>query len=100
MPKLRVWIGLAVAGTAILCMAGGVTLCENALHVPRNLPRAMAHCRQVQVTARDGAVLKAWLLMPAAASGDYVLTLHGIADCRSGTAGLARMFAENHYTVL
>jgi len=28
------------------------------------------------------------------------MTLHGIADSRTGTAGLARLFVENHYTVL
>ena len=80
-------------------------LCETSLHVPRKLPPATPsgiapHWRPVEMTARDGAVLKAWLLSPATVNGDFVITLHGIADSRTGTAGLARLFVENHYTVL
>jgi len=106
--KRRIWIGLAIVSLAALaapCAAGGVMLCETSLHVPRKLPPATPsgiapHWRPVEMTARDGAVLKAWLLSPATANGDCVMTLHGIADSRTGTAGLARLFVENHYTVL
>jgi len=108
MRKPRIWIGLAVvslAAIAALYMAGGVMLCETSLHVPRRLPPATRsgiapHWRPVEMTARDGAVLKAWLLSRAIANGDCVMTLHGIADSRTETAGLARLFVENHYTVL
>src|SRR5258706_1275701 len=108
MPKRRIWIGLAivsVSALAVLCIAGGVMPCETALHVPKIPPRlfpcAVApRWRPVDMKARDGAVLKAWLLSPATGKGDCVMTLHGIADSRTGTAGLARLFVENHYTVL
>lgn len=56
--------------------------------------------RPVQMKARDGAVLKAWLLSPEDDNGDCIITLHGIGDSRTGTTGLARLFTENHYKVL
>src|SRR5260370_38383924 len=84
--KRRIWIGLAIVSVAalvVVCTAGGMMLCETSLHVPRKLPPATPsgiapHWRPVEMTARDGAVLKAWLLSPATANGDCVMTLHGI----------------------
>jgi uncharacterized protein len=56
--------------------------------------------RAVQITARDGAVLRAWLFTPEGSNGSAVMVLHGISDSRAGVMGLARLFVENHYTVL
>jgi dipeptidyl aminopeptidase/acylaminoacyl peptidase len=52
------------------------------------------------MTAQDGVILKAWLLSPENDNGNYVITLHGIGDSRSGTTALARLFVDNHYKVL
>jgi pimeloyl-ACP methyl ester carboxylesterase len=54
----------------------------------------------VQVTARDGIKLRAWLFRPESPDGDAVLILHGIADSRASQAGLARMFLNHGYKVL
>jgi hypothetical protein len=56
--------------------------------------------RNVEITASDGAVLRAWLFTPENGNGDYVIALHGISDSRGGVMGLARLFVENRYAVL
>jgi hypothetical protein len=54
----------------------------------------------VQVTARDGIVLRAWLFQPDKPNGDAVVVLHVIADSRASQVGLAKMFLAHGYTVL
>jgi alpha-beta hydrolase superfamily lysophospholipase len=101
MAKRWVWsIGAIMAIAIVLCGLGGVVLSEAALHparrpVPRN-PLA----RTVQVTARDGAILRGWLFTPEKPNGSAVLVLHGIADSRASQSGLAGMFLEHGYAVL
>lgn len=75
-------------------------MCEIALHPPRRpvLPNPTA--RTIQITARDGALLRAWLFVPAKSNGDAVLILHGIADSRGSEVGFARMFLDRGYAVL
>ncbi len=100
----RRWVWWCIGAIAViavaLCALGGVVLCEAALHPPRRLvpPNPAAHT--VQVKARDGVVLRAWLFTPEHASGNAVLILHGIADSRASQQGLARMFLRHGYTVL
>ena len=96
---------LAVASAALWLLSGAV-LCESVLRVrvkaqqaPTHVP-LQTHWRSVHVTARDGALLKGWLLSPANPSGHYVVLLHGIKDSKSGMMRLARLFLESHYTVL
>jgi uncharacterized protein len=105
--KRRVWIGLALVsvGAALaLWLAAGAVLCENAIRVPKRatpdtlFPKTAR--RTVQITAGDGAVLRAWLFTPENSNGSSVMVLHGISDSRAGAMGLARLFVENHYTVL
>jgi uncharacterized protein len=104
----RRWIGWLVGGGAgvgaALCLAAGVVLCENAVRVPKRATAeiSFAHAvrRNVEITASDGAVLRAWLFTPENGNGDYVIALHGISDSRGGVMGLARLFAENRYAVL
>ena len=100
-------IGWALAGVGVclgLCLAAGVVLCETAVHVPkRATPEttvAGANRRDAQISASDGAVLRGWLFTPKASNGNVVMVLHGISDSRGGVMGLARLFVENHYTVL
>ena len=87
-----------------LCLAAGVVLCENAMHVPkRATPETTfvgAERTDVQISASDGAVLRGWFFTPAASNGNAVMVLHGISDSRGGVMGLARLFVENHYAVL
>jgi len=104
----RRWIGWLVGGGAgvgaALCLAAGVVLCENAVRVPKRATAeiSFAHAvrRNVEITASDGAVLRAWLFTPENGNGDYVIALHGISDSRGGVMGLARLFVENRYAVL
>ena len=100
---------VALAGVLLLG-AAGVLVCEGAIRVPRIQPAATpfegtanaqdARWRSVEVKARDGVVLRGWLLQPVKSNGGYVLALHGIADSRMGQVGLARLFVANGYSVL
>jgi pimeloyl-ACP methyl ester carboxylesterase len=96
------WIAgsMLVAGM-VLCIAGGIILCESALHVPKlPAPAIPSGGRAVEINARDGAKLRAWFFAPKASNGDSVLLLHGVADNRASQMGLARLLLENHYSVL
>ena len=99
------WVSAGVAAVGLLLYAaGGMVLCESAIRVPKSAapawPPVPGEWRTVEVAARDGAVLRAWLLSPAAWNGNAVVLLHGIADSRMGTMGLARLFLANGYEVL
>jgi pimeloyl-ACP methyl ester carboxylesterase len=97
----RRWIGLAVAVAIVLvCGFAGVVLCEEALHPTRRAVPPNPDARTVQVVARDGVVLRAWLFTPETWNGGAVLVLHGIADSRASQQGLARMLLAHGYTVL
>jgi uncharacterized protein len=93
-------IGAIVAVATVLCAIAGAVLCETAVHPPRRPVPSNASALTVQVTARDGIVLRAWLFKPEKSNGDAVLILHGIADPRASQAGLARMFLDHGYAVL
>jgi uncharacterized protein len=108
----RLLYGLAilyVAGTIL----GGAGLGWIALHPYRHpifpseeriaRAAALAHrveFRDVEITAADGAVLRAWFMRPQEANGDAVILLHGVSDNRMGMYGYGKWLAENHYTVL
>jgi predicted acyl esterase len=94
--------GVVLTGACALAM-GGIVLTETALHVRRvratPVP-AFGPWREVAIRARDGAVLRAWLISSETSNGNCVITLHGVADGRRGTLGLAALFVENRYAVL
>jgi uncharacterized protein len=91
----------AIAAIAItLCGLAGVVLCESALRPARRPVPSNPEARVVEVSARDGIRLRAWLLMPRMPNGDAVVILHGIADSRASQLGLARMFLGHGYAVL
>ena len=94
------WVGLAVAVALIVCGFAGVVLCEGALHPPRRPVPRNAEARTVEIAARDGVLLRAWLFQAANSNGGAVLVLHGIADSRGSQLGLARMLLVHGYTVL
>ena len=95
------WSLVTVAAICVaLCGLAGAVLCESALHPPRRSVPSNASALTVQVTARDGIVLRAWLFQPEKSNGDAVLILHGIADSRASQVGLAGMFLAHGYAVL
>src|SRR5579864_6738762 len=102
--RLVRWIAWIAGIGVALALIAGVVLCESAVRVPRKAlpagPGTDIAWRAVEMTARDGAVMRAWLLLPRAPNGNAVLVLHGIADSRTGTLGLARMLLANGYAVL
>jgi len=75
-------------------------MCEIALHPPRRPVLPNPKARTIQMPARDGALLRAWLFLPEKSNGDAVLILHGIADSRGSEVGFAGMFLDRGYTVL
>jgi len=93
-----------VAVAFVLLIAAGIVLSEAALRPPRHAiperPPYQVNWRAAQITAQDGAILCGWLLFPPRSNGDVVIVLHGIADSRTGPAGLAPMFLDRGYTVL
>lgn len=91
------WLGaLAIA----ICALAGVALLEFYLHRPRLAVQALPGARTVQIAARDGVPLRAWLLRPLNPTGDAILILHGSGNNRASQLGLARMFLGHGYTVL
>jgi uncharacterized protein len=92
---------------------GGIALGWLELH-PKSPPirdyeehnaRAYAAARSiefqdVELTAPDGAVLKAWYERPQNANGDAVLLLHGVVDNRLGVYPFSKWLVERGYTVL
>ncbi len=102
MTRRAKWIGVAagLAGATMLCGLAGAILCEAAIHPPRRPGPPNADAPTVEIRAKDGVALRAWLFAPANSNGDAVLVLHGIADSRASETGLARMLVEHGYTVL
>lgn len=91
----------------------GIVAVEGALH-PLRLPLSRADERQaatiatenhavltdVDVVARDGAMLRAWSIRPSEWNGDTVILLHGQGDNRSGMLGPAGMLLRHGYATL
>jgi pimeloyl-ACP methyl ester carboxylesterase len=105
-PRWRwlLWTVAAIAASAMVCALAGVVLLEFFLHRPRIPIPVLPGARTVQITARDGVPLRAWLLTavltPPGPNGNAVLILHGSATNRASQLGLARMFLAHGYTVL
>jgi len=107
------WLIFLLTLYLAICVVGGIYLADGTLH-PGRRPLAgqdVANFREVlrqeetamtdvSMTARDGVVLKGWLLLPAQANGDAALVLHGLGDNRLGMEGVARLLLAHGYTVL
>jgi len=111
----RLVLRMAIASAIVyllFCVAGGITLAELQLHPWRRAvthgeeaaefvyARYGTHLENIQITAKDGIVLRAWYARPQNASGRDVLMLHGVADNREGVAGFAEPFLDHGYGVL
>lgn len=98
----RIAAGLYLAAT----LAAAWLLAQMALHperrpVTESAPEGIGlPVENVDLTAQDGAHLKAWYIQPTQANGQAVILLHGVADNREGVAGYAPMFLRHGYTVL
>ncbi len=83
-----------------------MVVADNALHIYGKAPdEALARAvgfpwQPAEVTASDGAVLRAWLFTPRKPNGGAVILLHGVGDTRAGVLGHAAYLLEAGYTVL
>jgi uncharacterized protein len=50
--------------------------------------------------AKDGAVLRAWRLLPHRGNGKSVILLHGLSDNRMGMIGYAELVLSHGYGIL
>jgi uncharacterized protein len=90
--------------------ASSLLVTNNALHVPHRIPQSDAadalarttdsSWTDVQVTARDGVILRAWLFTPPEPNGSAVIALHGVADSRMGMLAHAEFLLRSGFTVL
>jgi fermentation-respiration switch protein FrsA (DUF1100 family) len=111
-PRRLCWIVVS-AILAYVCASAvaAVVVTSATLHLPRRpLPdqrfvrdavdNLHADLRDVSIEAQDGAVLRAWYVVPQNANGAAVLLLHGMGDNRTGVAGYAKLFLAHGYRVL
>jgi hypothetical protein len=111
--KSSLWIACIVAVWLAVCAIAGSVSAEWALHPMRSTltqddeeqAAAVAEShgailQQVEITASDGAVLRAWAIRPTAGNGDAVILLHGMANNRAGMLGPADMLLRQGYSVL
>jgi len=99
-------------GYLVCSIAGGITLAELQLHPWRRAltqgegaasfvrARYGTELQNVQISAGDGVLLKAWYVRPQKENGRDILMLHGVADNREGVAGFAEPFLDHGYGVL
>ncbi len=111
--RIRFWpvvLSLALIFLAAWSIAGGIILCEGALHanrvtVTQEPALALASepgvsVQDVQIRSFDSAPLRAWLFAPAGANGGTVMLFHGMADSRLSELGYARLLLKHGYRVL
>jgi fermentation-respiration switch protein FrsA (DUF1100 family) len=97
----------------IASLAAGIFLAEASMKHTRTTMRetyreailervALHHARlsNVQITAADGAILRAWYAEPASPNGQAVALFHGVTDTRAGVAGFGELFLEHGYAIL
>lgn len=105
-------IGIVLLVYVIGSVIGGILLAETTLHPPRrpienkDLYKQVAErqyhatLEDAALTARDGARLAAWYLVPKDDNGRALIILHGQADNREGVFGYAKPFLARGYRVL
>jgi len=110
---IAIFCGAGLMAWLSLCAVIGVVAVEGALH-PVHLPLSIsdkqhaatiakenhAVLTDVDVVARDGAILRAWSIRPVPWNGDAVILLHGQSDNRSGMLGPAEMLLRHGYATL
>ncbi len=96
-----IWIAAGL-GLGVLLLEGSVRIYPPMRRTPdASIAAAIsADFRDVQIIARDGVVLKAWLVHPEHPNGNAAIALHGVGDTRFGIRYRARILADAGYTVL
>jgi len=107
------WTACIAAVWFAVCAIAGIVSAEWALHPTRSILTqddeeraasvAESHgvtLRQVEITANDGVILRAWAIRPAPGNGDAVILLHGVASNRAGMLDPADMLLRHGYSVL
>ncbi len=93
----------------LIVVAAAIWLAERNVRVraPRRkaaddrLARTMAaEVESVEIVARDGVKLRAWLLHPEHWGGEAALVLHGFVDSRAAMLDHARLLLRHGYAVL
>jgi pimeloyl-ACP methyl ester carboxylesterase len=107
--------GLATFALVVLALECdlGVVLTRNAMHTTRRpitpedvqaahalADREHAVMSDVETTAADGTVLRAWSFVPRSGHGDAVIVQHGQGDNRVGMLGYAELLLRHGYAVL
>lgn len=106
--KIQLSVFIVVFCLAIMLF--GTMLAENAVH-PHQSQNIVETAESIafstntvhqdlQVTAADGTVLRAWLFTPTRPHPNYAILLHGVGDNRSGMHRLIRLLLKNGYAVL
>jgi uncharacterized protein len=111
--KCFLWTAGVVTFWLVLCAIAGILAVDSALHPSRLrltqddeeraaavAERHNALLQQIEITANDGAILRAWAIRPASGNGDAVILLHGMASNRAGMLGQADMLLRRGYSVL
>jgi dipeptidyl aminopeptidase/acylaminoacyl peptidase len=111
--KCLLWTACLAAVWLAVCAIAGIVSAEWALHPMRSTltqddeeqAAAVAEShgailQPVQITASDGAVLRAWTIRLTSGNRDTVILLHGMANNRAGMLGPADMLLRRGYSVL
>jgi uncharacterized protein len=96
-----------------ICIPAGFLIAEGTLHPGRRplttenqvefratVDRLHARLEEVVYGAEDGALLRAWDVVPSMPNGDAVILLHGMGDNRLGMSGYAVILLNHGFTVL
>lgn len=96
---------------ALVCLIGGILLADLSLRLHKlplgdtssfyaRMQHMQASVEDASITASDGAVLKAWFIVPPNPNGRSVIILHGVTANRVSSTGFAEMFLSTGYSVL
>jgi uncharacterized protein len=90
----------AMLGSGILHPYRKPVTAENIAIADRAFADVHAQRSDFEVSASDGAKLRGWKVRAENSNGDWVVTLHGVADNRSGQIGYAKFMLARGYSVV
>jgi hypothetical protein len=68
--------------------------------VASDAKRLHVSLEDVQITSRDGILLRGWFMVPEHPNGSLVVLLHGVADNRLGVLDYAKLLVGHGYAAL
>jgi len=109
--RIKRLVVASAIGVVLGSLAASYVVAEGSVHIwqrPKpdaELAEAVARpvgasWESVQVTAKDGVLLSAWLFTPRRSNGSAVILLHGVGDTRAGSLSAAAFLVRTGYTVL